>query len=704
MGKKKGVTATLAGRPNPPSPPKTPVEAEKPASDSQGSSSLKEEGNKLFGRKEYQKALEAYDKALKTATDNAGDQALLHSNKAACYMMFSKFKEAINECSAALNAQPGYQKALVRRSKAYENIGHFKQALSDIQKANKSESVTTPETQEAERRLKDIVSGRRPAATLATANGTAKRTPTRRPPQNLIFTAKCTLDDETRLVHMGPNTSYAELLEETRRKFPNAGPFLLKYLDRDADLVTITNKEDLEKAMAESLIQAERLQASHGQQGRFNAQAMLPPMRFSLQKVASEEEVPQPAIAETQLMQQMAEARRLLEAQANRSAAAKEAEKQPPVQEEYLVDQWVLDFATIFRDYTNVDAQQPLDIQSMGFDKLNEALEKTLKHEKANELFDQASDKFLEATVSSLLALGSVQLYKGQRKLQEAAAVSPDAIREALPETLKHCDKMEHWYNEALRFKPDSYDACIYMAQLFAERCKAIALFAVPVIERPPREPGMDDKAQQDLIQKKHNEVLRAKLAELKQEDLEKAWPMFEESQKWYSKAEGLISEEEKKKELKQLPSPDAPQQPQPEDEFNQYQQFLIHTGQVKYEMSQIRSALKMEWRSLLDDAEARFKKARCHPKDILQTMQAHVQAADLDLPDKVDEPEAETKADTKPSATDAKPSATDSGEASKLEKKPEEKAPKGLPSLSKPKAAKKAADAADKAPAASTS
>ncbi len=40
--------------------------------------------------------------------------------------------------------------------------------------------------------------------------------------------------------------------------------------------------------MAESLVQAERLQASHGQQGRFNAQAMLPPMRFSLQKVASE--------------------------------------------------------------------------------------------------------------------------------------------------------------------------------------------------------------------------------------------------------------------------------------------------------------------------------------------------------------------------------------------------------------------------------
>ncbi len=46
----------------------------------------------------------------------------------------------------------------------------------------------------------------------------------------------------------------------------------------------------------------------------------------------------------------------------------------------------------------------------------------------------------------------------------------------------------------------------------------------------------------------------------LQKEDLEKAWPQFEESQNWYSKAEALISEEEKKKELKQLPSPDAPQ------------------------------------------------------------------------------------------------------------------------------------------------
>ena len=55
-------------------------------------------------------------------------------------------KEAVNECTSALDAVPAYHKALVRRAKAYEQMGHYKQALSDIQKANKAETAN-PDTQ-----------------------------------------------------------------------------------------------------------------------------------------------------------------------------------------------------------------------------------------------------------------------------------------------------------------------------------------------------------------------------------------------------------------------------------------------------------------------------------------------------------------------------------------------------------------------------
>ena len=59
---------------------------------------LKDEGNRLFGRKEYQKALEAYDRALRVASADARDDlALLHSNKAACYLLLQR-------CAATLPA------------------------------------------------------------------------------------------------------------------------------------------------------------------------------------------------------------------------------------------------------------------------------------------------------------------------------------------------------------------------------------------------------------------------------------------------------------------------------------------------------------------------------------------------------------------------------------------------------------------------
>ena len=56
---------------------------------------IKEEGNKLFGRKEYQKALESYDKALKACENSTTEAPLLHSNKAACYMMQQRWAGAL---------------------------------------------------------------------------------------------------------------------------------------------------------------------------------------------------------------------------------------------------------------------------------------------------------------------------------------------------------------------------------------------------------------------------------------------------------------------------------------------------------------------------------------------------------------------------------------------------------------------------------
>jgi hypothetical protein len=55
--------------------------------------------------------------------------------------------------------------------------------------------------------------------------------------------AKCTLGDETRLIHMAAGVSYAELLDGVRNQFPNAGPFMLKFLDRCAPRRGCTDRQ-----------------------------------------------------------------------------------------------------------------------------------------------------------------------------------------------------------------------------------------------------------------------------------------------------------------------------------------------------------------------------------------------------------------------------------------------------------------------------
>lgn len=53
-----------------------------------------------------------------------------------------RYTEAVAECTEALDGQPNFFKALIRRAKAYEQMGQHKQALADLQRANKLDVAT----------------------------------------------------------------------------------------------------------------------------------------------------------------------------------------------------------------------------------------------------------------------------------------------------------------------------------------------------------------------------------------------------------------------------------------------------------------------------------------------------------------------------------------------------------------------------------
>ncbi|XP_050367362.1 protein CLMP1 [Argentina anserina] len=96
---------------------------------------LKEEGNKRFQSKDYVGALEQYDNALKLTPKNHLDRAIFHSNRAACLMQMKPidYETVIAECSMAIQVQPRFVRALLRRARAYEAVGKHEMAMQDVQ-------------------------------------------------------------------------------------------------------------------------------------------------------------------------------------------------------------------------------------------------------------------------------------------------------------------------------------------------------------------------------------------------------------------------------------------------------------------------------------------------------------------------------------------------------------------------------------------
>ncbi|KAF7993954.1 hypothetical protein HCN44_011223 [Aphidius gifuensis] len=96
---------------------------------------LKNEGNNLFKLLNYDKAIETYTQGIQTcplAFDN--DRAILYANRAAAKSKCDKKTSAIDDCSKAIELNPKYLKAMLRRAQLYEQDDKLDEALADYQK------------------------------------------------------------------------------------------------------------------------------------------------------------------------------------------------------------------------------------------------------------------------------------------------------------------------------------------------------------------------------------------------------------------------------------------------------------------------------------------------------------------------------------------------------------------------------------------
>lgn len=92
---------------------------------------LKSEGNKAYGKREFEKALEYYEKCLQLLPN----EHVIHSNRCLCYINLEKYEEAIIEVEKALKLSNNHAKSyynygviLLNQKKYEESLVKFKKA------------------------------------------------------------------------------------------------------------------------------------------------------------------------------------------------------------------------------------------------------------------------------------------------------------------------------------------------------------------------------------------------------------------------------------------------------------------------------------------------------------------------------------------------------------------------------------------------
>lgn len=115
---------------------------------------VKEEGDKMYRYSNYERALTLYGECLNIDGSNESGRrfsilrhppvayakanseggklhAVLHSNRAACFMAMGRYQDAILESSHAILIHSTYTKAILRRARCYAKIGEFERARAN---------------------------------------------------------------------------------------------------------------------------------------------------------------------------------------------------------------------------------------------------------------------------------------------------------------------------------------------------------------------------------------------------------------------------------------------------------------------------------------------------------------------------------------------------------------------------------------------
>ncbi|XP_042417912.1 protein PHOX1-like [Zingiber officinale] len=428
-----------------------------------------EDGNKLFQKRDYKGSLLKYENAVRLLPKNHVDTACLHSNIAACYMqMGPDYDRAIDECNLALKASPRYTKALLKRARCYEALNRFDLACEDVTLVLESEPYNLTALEISERVSKameknnvmvdDSAVLKIPDIGVVKESSKKKKKKKKKRShkveENVVLTeekhievkeepikvVKLVLAEDIRWAQIPANCSISYLREIVHKKFPSLKTFLIKYRDKEGDLVTITAAKELGWA-----------EESADPQGS---------VRLYLSEVTPEHE---PSLEDTETSLRGQE--RIGNHSEELLSMGNDKEK---ISTTYI-DEWVVQYAHLFKKHLGFSSHSSPDLHELGMELYSGAIEDTVTSEEAQEIFNLAESNFQQMAALALFNWGNVLLARARKKLFLAKDSSNGLVLEKVKDAYNWAQieyiKAGNKYEEALKIRSDFYEGHIALGQ-----------------------------------------------------------------------------------------------------------------------------------------------------------------------------------------------------------------------------------------------
>lgn len=615
------------------------------------SQELKEEGNKLFQKRDHEGAMLKYEKALKLLPRNHIDVAYLRSNMAACYMQMGlgEYPRAISECNLALEVAPKYSKALLKRAKCYDALNRLDLALRDVNnvlsiepnnltaleiaekvkkalelkglKVEDKEIVLPPEYVEPTygKVVKDKVKKKKnnkidkkkvvevdEKETEEIEEKKAEEIEEKKAEDKVVVEEKISVKEEKvvtkavklvfgediRVAQFPVNCGIRLVREIVHDRFPRLKGVLIKYRDQEGDLVTITTTDELR--LAESL---------------GNPQGSL---RLHIVEVSLDKE----PIYERVMENGESENFHNIDSKPMNATDNGNLGKDGDIESRSsCIEDWIIEFARLFKNHVGFDSDSYLDLHELGMKLYSEAMEDTVTSEDAQQLFEIAASKFQEMTALSLFNWGNVHMNKARKRVIFADDASREMVlsqaKTAYEWAQKEYVKAGMRYEEAIKIKPDFSEGFLALGQQQFEQAKLSWYYAIG--------------SEIDLADGPSTQVLE--LYNKAENSMERGMQLLEEMEE--QRLNGLYISDKYKDDLKKMGLDrlieDMSIVEATEQAGSMKSQIYILWGTLLYERSVVEFKLGLPtWEECLEVAVEKFELAGASPTDIAVMIKNH--------------------------------------------------------------------------------